>query len=77
MPISVRLKPAIESLLAQTSRRTRRTRSALIHDALTVFLKPQRPRLGTAISAALAEAPEGCGLDRAQPKTADKRNWGR
>ena len=77
MPISVRLKPELESLLAQASRRRRKSRSALIHDALTVFLKPQRPRLGAAISRALAEAPDGFGIERAQPKGADKRNWGR
>ncbi|MEO7726767.1 MAG: hypothetical protein ABIS45_05895 [Burkholderiales bacterium] len=76
MPISVRLKPELESLLAQASRRSRKSRSALIHDALTIFLKPQRPRLGTAISRALAEAPDGFGIERMQPKAADKRNWG-
>ena len=77
MPISVRLKPELENLLAQASRSRRKSRSALIHDALTVFLKPQRPPLGAAISAALVEAPEGFGLERKQPKAADKRDWGR
>ena len=69
MPISVRLKPELES--------HRKSRSALIHDALTVFLKPPRAPLGAAISAALAEAPDGFGIERKQPKVADKRKWGR
>lgn len=54
MPISVRLKPEIEKMLDKASRRDRKSRSALIHNALVAFLKPQRPRLGTAIREALA-----------------------
>ena len=77
MPISVRLKPELEQLLDNTSRRARRSRSALIHDALTAFLKPQRPQLGAAIRRALAEMPQGFGIEREQPKAADRRDWGR
>ena len=77
MPISVRLKPELEQLLDKTSRRERRSRSALIHDALTAFLKPQRPKLGETIRRALAAAPEGFAIERAQPKTGDKRDWKR
>lgn len=77
MPISVRLKPEIEQLLDKASRRDRRSRSALIHDALAAFLKPQRPKLGAAIRQALGEAPQGFGIERGQPKAADKRDWKR
>ena len=77
MPISVRLKPEIEQLLDKASRRGRRSRSALIHDALAAFLKPQRPKLGAAIRNALGEVPEGFGIEREQPKSADKRDWER
>ena len=77
MPISVRLKPELEHLLDKTSRRARRSRSALIHEALAAFLKPQRPKLGAAIRHALSEMPRGFGIEREQPKAADKRDWGR
>jgi predicted transcriptional regulator len=77
MPISVRLKPDLEQLLDKASRRDRRSRSALIHDALTAFLKPQRRKLGTAIRHALAKTPRGFGIERGQPPAADKRDWKR
>ena len=77
MPISVRLKPELENLLDKASQRNRRSRSALIHAALAAFLKPQRPKLGAAIRRALAEMPEKLGIEREQPKAADKRDWGR
>jgi len=77
MPISVRLKPELEQLLDQASRRDRRSRSALIHDALTAFLKPQHPGLGTAIRDALAKTPGDFGIEREQPRVADKRDWKR
>jgi predicted transcriptional regulator len=77
MPISVRLKPEIERLLDKASRRDRRSRSALIHDALTAFLKPQHPKLGAAIRQALVKAPRGFGIGREQPPAADKRDWKR
>ena len=77
MPISVRLKSDLERRLVQASRRQRRSRSALIHEALDVFLKPRRPRLGDSIRAALAEAPGGFAIEREQPVAVDKRAWGR
>ena len=77
MPISVRLKPELERLLDEASRRERKTRSAVIHDALAAFLKRRRPRLGDAIRRALAEAPDGFGIEREQPATTDRRAWKR
>ena len=77
MPTSIRLKPELERLLAQATRRDRKTRSAVIHDALSAFLVRRRPRLGDAIRRALAEAPEGLGIERAQPTRMDRRPWKR
>lgn len=77
MPISVRLKPDLEALLDKASRRARKSRSAIIHDALATFLAPRRPRLGTAIRLALSELPRGAGIRRRQPAATDKREWGR
>ena len=77
MPISVRLKSDLERRLGQASRRQRRSRSALIHEALAAFLKPQHPRLGDAIRAALAVAPGGFAIEREQAAAVDKRAWGR
>jgi predicted transcriptional regulator len=77
VPISVRLKPDLEQLLDKASRRDRRSRSALIHDALTAFLKPQRPKLGAAIRQALSKMPGGVGIGREQPAAVDKRDWKR
>lgn len=77
MPISVRLKPEIERLLDKASRRERRTRTAVIHDALAAFLRRRRPSLGDALRRALAQAPQGFGIEREQPPLADKRSWKR
>ena len=77
MPISVRLKPDLEQLLDKASRRNRKSRSAVIHDALTAFLKPQHPKLGAAIRHALSTTPRGFGIGREQPRAVDKRVWKR
>ncbi|MGQ0653421.1 MAG: CopG family ribbon-helix-helix protein [Betaproteobacteria bacterium] len=77
MPISVRLKPEVERLLDEAARRQRKSRSAVIHDALDAFLRPRRPRLGDAIRSALAEVPGGFGIERAQPAKSDTRAWKR
>ena len=77
MPVSVRLKPEVERLLDEASRRERKTRSAVIHDALAAFLKRGRPGLGDAVRRALAEVPGGLGIEREQPATTDKRAWKR
>ena len=77
MPISVRLKPQLERLLDAAARRERKSRSAIIHEALTDRLQPLRPQLGDAIREALVTAPGGFALERNQPKSPDKRAWGR
>lgn len=77
MPLSVRLKPEVEQLLDAASRRDRKSRSTLVNDALSAFLKPQRPRLGAAIRSALSTAPGGFGIQREQPENTEKRNWKR
>jgi len=77
MPISVRLKPDLEQLLDKASRRDGRSRSALIQEALTAFLKPQHPKLGAAIRQALSRMPRGFGIGREQSPAADKRDWKR
>ena len=77
MPLSVRLKPEVEQLLDKASRRDRKSRSTLVNEALSAFLKPQRPRLGAAIRQALAESPGGFGIVREQPAVADERDWKR
>ncbi|MGH8705074.1 MAG: ribbon-helix-helix protein, CopG family [Burkholderiales bacterium] len=77
MPISVRLKPELERLLDEASRRERRSRSAVIHDALGAFLKRRRTKLGDAIRRALADAPQGFGIEREQPASAERRGWKR
>jgi predicted transcriptional regulator len=77
MPLSVRLKPELEHLLDAAARRERKSRSAIIHEALAVRLRPVKLRLGDAIREALAEASDGFALDRKQPRKADRRTWGR
>ena len=77
MPMSVRLKPDIERLLDQACRHTRKKRSVLIHEALAVYLRPRRARLGDLIRQALVESPGGLGIERDQPRRVDKRSWGR
>ena len=77
MPVSVRLRPDVERLLDEAIRRTRKSRSAVIHDALDAFLKPRQPSLGESIRRALAHAPGGFDIERKQPESADKRAWKR
>ena len=77
MPLSVRLKPQLEQLLDAAARRERKSRSAIIHEALAVRLRPVKPRLGDAIRAALANAADGFALERKQPRRVDRRAWGR
>lgn len=77
MPISIRLRPDIERLLDQRARRERKTRTALVHEALDAWLKPAAPGLGSAIRAALADAPDGFGIERNQPDQSDPRDWDR
>ena len=77
MPISVRLKPELEKLLDAAARRERKSRSAIVHEALTERLQPLRPQLGKVIREALVNAPDGFALERDQPKSPDKRAWGR
>ena len=77
MTMSVRLKPELESLLAAAAKRERKSRSAIIHEALVARLQPQRSRLGDVIRSALVDVPDGFALDRRQPKAPDRRAWGR
>jgi len=77
MPISVRLKPELERLLDEVTRREGKTRSAVVHHALAAFLKGRRPRLAEVIRRALKLAPEGFGIERNQAKKADRRAWKR
>jgi len=75
MPISIRLKPSLERLLNATCRRERKTRSALIHEALASYLRPKQANLGEALAEALAASPRGFGVERDQPAAADQRDW--
>jgi len=75
MPISIRLKPSLERLLNATCRRERKTRSALIHEALAAYLRPTQANLGEALAEALAASPRGFGVERDQPAAADQRDW--
>jgi len=77
IPLSVRLKPQLEKLLDATARRERKSRSAIIHEALAARLRPAKPLLGDAIRAALAETPGGFAIERKQPRKVDRRAWGR
>jgi predicted transcriptional regulator len=77
MAISVRLKPEISKVLERECKRQRKTRTALIHEALAAFLQPIHPRLGDVIREVLADSPQGLGLERSQPEAADRRDWGR
>jgi predicted transcriptional regulator len=77
MPISVRLKPELEKQLAAAARRERKSRSAIIHEALTARFAPVRPPLGEAVRRALAAAPGGFGIERDQPSVAEPRAWKR
>jgi predicted transcriptional regulator len=73
----VRLKPDLEELLDATARRERKSRSAIIHEALAARLRPVKPRLGDVIRAVLATAPAGLRLERKQPSKTDRRAWKR
>ncbi len=75
MPLSVRLKPELEQLLDAAARRERKSRSAIIHEALAARLQPIKPRLGDALRGALAGASDGFALERKQPRKADRRAW--
>lgn len=77
MTISVRLKPEISKVLERECKRQRKTRTALIHEALVAFLQPPPVRLGDVIRDVLADSPRGLGLERNQPEVADLRDWGR
>lgn len=75
MTISVRLKPELSKVLERECKRQRKTRSALIQEALAAYLKPRQRNLGDAFSEALAASPRGFGIKRAQPAAVDERDW--
>lgn len=75
MAISVRLKPELSKVLERECKRQRKTRSALIHEALAAYLKPKQRNLGEAFAEALATSPRGFGIKREQPATVDERDW--
>lgn len=77
MSISVRLKPDIAKRLERECKRQRKNRTELIHEALTAFLQPERPRLGDVIREVLADSPQGLGFERQQPAQAEQRDWER
>ena len=77
MPLSVRLKPQLEQLLDAAARRERKSRSAIIHEALAARLRPVKPRLGEVIREALAGKSDGFALERKQPSKVDRRAWER
>ena len=77
MSNSVRLKPELSKMLERECKRQRKTRTALIHEALTAYLQPQRPSLGDVLREVMADTPDGWGLERKQPATSDARAWGR
>ena len=77
MPLSVRLKPELAQLLDATARRERKSRSAIIHEALAARLRPVKPRLGDTIRKALASAADGFAIERKQPSKVDRRAWER
>lgn len=75
MSISVRLKPELAKVLERECRRQRKTRTALIHEALIAFLQPTRPRLGDVLRDVLTDMPEGLGIERSRPGVVDRRDW--
>ena len=75
MAISVRLKPELSKVLERECKRRRKTRTALIHEALNAFLRPVRPRFGDAIRDVLADVPQGLGIERGLPGVPDRRDW--
>lgn len=77
MSVSVRLKPEISKMLERECKRQRKTRTALIHEALAAYLQPQRLPLGDVLREVMADTPDGWGLQRDQPVENDTRDWGR
>jgi predicted transcriptional regulator len=77
MLVSLRLKPEVDRLLKQACKSERRTRTAVIHEALEAYLKRGEAPLGEVIRQALKQTPEGFGIERAQPRKPDRRAWGR
>lgn len=77
MAISIRLKPDLERLLDQRAKRERKTRTALVHEALSAWLKPAGIGLGASLRAALEDEPEGFAIERNQPQASDPRDWER
>ena len=73
MTLSVRLNPALARLLDRAARQHRKSRSALVHEALQQYLSPPRPRLGDVIREVLADSPEGLGIERLQPSAPERR----
>ena len=73
MTLSVRLNPELARLLDRAARRHRKSRSALVHEALKQYLSPPRPRLGDVIREVLADCPEGLGIERLQPSAPEPR----
>jgi hypothetical protein len=64
-------------LLDAAARRERKSRSAIIREALAARLRPVKPHLGDTIREALAGRPDGFALERNQPRKADRRAWER
>lgn len=77
MPISVRFKPERERRLDAACRRERRTRSALVREAIAAYLTPNGRKLADVTSEALAASPGGFDLKRNRRFVGDKRNWKR
>jgi predicted transcriptional regulator len=75
MAMSIRLKPELERLLDQRAKAERKTRTDLVHEALSAWLKPASPGLGSAIRAALVDTPDGFNIERNQPAQSDARDW--
>ena len=77
MLVSLRLKPEVVRLLKQACKSERKTRTAVIHEALEAHLKRGKTPLGERIREALKKIPEGFRIERRQPRKPDKRDWGR
>lgn len=77
MLVSLRIRPDVAPLLKQACRAGRKTRTAVIHEALEAYLKRGEVPLGEAIRQALRLAPRGLGVKRRQPRRAERRKWGR
>lgn len=77
MLVSLRIKPDVAPLLKQACKAGRKTRTAVIHEALEAYLKRSEAPLGDVIRQALKGTPGGFGLERRQPRRAERRKWGR